>query len=185
MNAPAFRASTPLIVTAFLVAGAAFGGCGSSKSNSSTPTSSSGVPTSASAPATSASSSGSPSSTKVTTTAGNCPSAAALGAAAGVTYTAPHSTPGYQAGWVACQYNQGSQVALLVSLYPSGTSLQTVSTNAAGSTTPVSGIGDSASYYDTLVYVSRSSAPSFSVSDETGTLTLAQVESVARAIVAG
>ena len=114
-----------------------------------------------------------------------CPSATALSSAGGTTYSTPVSQPGANAGVVVCQYSSGGQIALLISLYPSGTSLREISANVPVATTPISGLGNSASHYGTEVYVARSSAPSFSVIDQTGSLTLAQVEAEAKVVLAG
>jgi hypothetical protein len=161
-----------LVVGAMIIAAVTLAACGSSKSPSTTSTT-----TTTAAPATS--------STTTTTGASSssltCASAATLGAAAGTTYTGPTSQPGGNAGTIVCEYQANGSTALLVSLYPSGTSLQTISSTAASYTTPISGLGGSASYYGTEVYVSNSSSPSFSVIDQTGDLTLSQVEAVAQA----
>jgi hypothetical protein len=114
-----------------------------------------------------------------------CPSAAALGTAGGTTYTAPQSQPGGNPGTIVCQYSAGGEVALLVSLYPKGTSLREISANVPAATKKISGLGNSASHFGTEVYVANSSSPSFSVIDQTGSLTLAQVEAEARAVLAG
>jgi mRNA-degrading endonuclease toxin of MazEF toxin-antitoxin module len=89
--------------------------------------------------------------------------------------------PGGNPGTVVCKYSSNSQVAVLVSLYPSGTSLQTI-TAIVPATTSISGLGNSAAYYGTEVYVSNSSSPTFSVIDQTGNLSLSQVEAMAHAI---
>jgi len=73
--------------------------------------------------------------------------------------------------------------SLQISLYTTGYSLREVSANAAGPTTKVSGIGNAASHFGTIVYVQRNSAPSFSVIDEISDLTLSQTEGIAKAIV--
>jgi hypothetical protein len=114
-----------------------------------------------------------------------CPAAAGLGTAGGTTYTGPQSQPGGNPGTVVCQYSSNGSVALLVSLYPTGTSLQTITANVPAATTALAGLGTAAAAYGTEVYVARSSAPSFSVIDQTGSLTLSQVEAEARVVLAG
>jgi hypothetical protein len=114
-----------------------------------------------------------------------CPSAASLSAAAGVTYAAPTTEQAAEKGWVVCDYDSQGEVALLVSLYTTGYPLKEVSSTAAGPTTKVSGIGNAASHFGTIVYVQRNSARSFSVIDESGNLELSQTEAMAKAIVAG
>jgi hypothetical protein len=119
---------------------------------------------------------------KATTASATCPSAAAIGTAAGTTYTGPVSQAGYQKGWTVCNYSANGQVAVLLSLYPSGTSLQEISANASQTKVPVRGLGNSAVHAGTTqVYVSRTSGPSFSVIDELSDLTLAKVEAIAKA----
>jgi hypothetical protein len=51
-------------------------------------------------------------------------------------------------------------------------------------TTPLSGLGSSAAHYGTEVYVANTSAPSFSVVDQSGSMSLTQVEAIARAVLA-
>jgi hypothetical protein len=114
-----------------------------------------------------------------------CPSAASLSAAAGVTYAAPTTEQAAEKDWVVCDYDSQGEVALLVSLYTTGYPLREVSGTAAGPTTKVSGIGNAASHFGTIVYVQRNSARSFSVIDESGNLELSQTEAMAKAIVAG
>jgi len=112
-----------------------------------------------------------------------CPSAPTLNAARAGTFGAPISQKGYEKGWLLCNYSsKGMAGALTVSLYPAGYPLREVSANSAGATKAIHGIGNGASYYNTDVYVQRNSAPSFSVIDQSGTLTLRQTESLAKAI---
>jgi hypothetical protein len=121
--------------------------------------------------------------TKAKAAAATCPSPAELSTPAGVTYTAAASQPGFDKGWLVCNYDTNGEDSLLVSLYTTGYPLREVSGNAAGPTTKVSGIGNAASHFGTIVYVQRNSAPSFSVIDEGGDLTLSQTEGIAKAIV--
>ena len=114
-----------------------------------------------------------------------CPSAASLSAAAATTYTAPTTEQAAEKGWVVCQYSSNGEIALLVSLYTTGFPLREVSANSSGATTAVHGIGNAASHFGTIVFVQRNSAPSFSVIDESGNLTLSQTEAMAKAIVSG
>jgi hypothetical protein len=121
-----------------------------------------------------------------TTGVAACPSAASLSAASGVTYTDPTTEKAAEKGWVVCQYNNSQgEIALLVSLYTKDFPLREVSANAPAATTKVKGIGNAASHFGTLVFVQRDSAPSFSVIDQSGDLTLQQTEAEAKAIVAG
>jgi hypothetical protein len=117
--------------------------------------------------------------------AASCPSAATLGAAANTTYTGPTTEAAAEKGWVVCQYSSQGEISLLVSLYTTDDSLRSISSDAAAATTKISGLGNAASHYGTIVYVQRDSAPSFSVIDESGNLTLSQTEAEAKAIVAG
>jgi hypothetical protein len=115
-----------------------------------------------------------------------CPSAASLSTASGVTYTAPTTEKAAEKGWVVCQYNNSQgEIALLVSLYTKDFPLREVSANSPAATTKVSGIGNAASHFGTIVFVQRDSAPSFSVIDQSGDLTLKQTEAEAKAIAAG
>jgi hypothetical protein len=120
---------------------------------------------------------------KAKTASATCPSASELSTPAGVTYTAAPSQPGFDKGWVVCNYDTNGEDSLQISLYTSGYSLREVSGNAAGPTTKVPGIGNAASHFGTIVYVQRNLAPSFSVIDEGGDLTLSQTEGIAKAIV--
>lgn len=119
---------------------------------------------------------------KAKTASATCPSASVLGPPAATTYSAP-TQPGYDKGWVVCNYDTNGEDSLQISLYTTGYSLREVSANAAGPTSKVSGIGNAASHFGTIVYVQRNSAPSFSVIDEGGDLTLGQTEGIAKAIV--
>jgi hypothetical protein len=120
--------------------------------------------------------------TKAKAAAATCPSAAELSTPAGVSYSAAASQPGFDKGWVVCNYDTNGEDSLMVSLYTTGYPLREVSGNAAGPTTKVSGIGNGASHFGSIVYVQRNSAPSFSVIDEGGDLTLSQTEGIAKAI---
>ena len=115
----------------------------------------------------------------------SCPAAAALGTAASTTYTGPTTEKAAEKGWVICNYSAQGQVAVMVSLYTTDDSLRSISSNASATPTKVSGIGNAASHEGTIVWVQRKSAPSFSVIDESGDLTLSQTEAIAKAIVAG
>jgi hypothetical protein len=75
-----------------------------------------------------------------------------------------------------------SQAILVVSLYTTDDSLRSISSNAAATPKKVAGIGDAASHEGTIGWVQRDSAPSFSVIDESGDLTLSQTEAKAKAI---
>jgi len=114
-----------------------------------------------------------------------CPSAASLSTAAGTIYSAPTTEQAAEKGWVVCQYSSQGEIALLVSLYTTDFPLREVSANAAGPTTKIHGIGNAASSFGTIVFVQRDSAPSFSVIDQSGNLTLKQTEAMAKAIVSG
>ncbi len=120
---------------------------------------------------------------KTKTASATCPSASVLSTPAATTYSAPTSQPGYDKGWVVCNYDTNGEDSLQISLYPTGYPLREVSGTAAGPTTKVSGIGNAASHLGTIVCVQRNSAPSFSVIDEGGNLTLGQTEAIAKAIV--
>ena len=115
----------------------------------------------------------------------SCPSAAVLGTAASTTYAGPTTEKAAEKGWVVCQYSAQGEISLLVSLYTTDDSLRSISSNAAATPKKVSGIGNAASHYGTIVFVQRDSAPSFSVIDESSDLTLSQTEAIAKAIVAG
>ena len=119
---------------------------------------------------------------KAKTASATCPSASVLGAPAATTYSAPTSQPGFDKGWVVCNYDANGEDSLQISLYTTGFPLREVSGNAAGPTTKVSGIGNGASHFGTIVYVHRNSAPSFSVIDEGGNLALSQTEAIAKTI---
>jgi hypothetical protein len=122
-----------------------------------------------------------------TKTAGvaSCPSAAVLGTAASTTYAAPTTEKAAEKGWVVCEYSAKGETSLMVSLYTTNDSLRSISSNAAATPEKVSGIGNAASHEGTIVWVQRKSAPSFSIIDESGDLTLSQTEAIAKAIVAG
>ena len=115
----------------------------------------------------------------------SCPSAAVVGTAAGTTYTGPTTEQAAEKGWVICDYNAQGENAVMVSLYTTNDSLRSISSNASAAPTKLSGIGNAASHEGTIVWVQRKSAPSFSVIDESGNLSLSQTEAVAKAIVAG
>jgi hypothetical protein len=118
-----------------------------------------------------------------TTGAASCPSASVLGPAASTTYTGPTTEKAAEKGWVVCDYSAQGEVALMVSLYTTDDSLRTISSNAAATPKKLSGIGNAASHEGTIVWVQRDSAPSFSVIDQSGDLTLTQTEAIAKAIV--
>jgi hypothetical protein len=120
-----------------------------------------------------------------TTGVASCPSAAAVGTAASTTYTGPTTEQAAEKGWVICDYSAQGEVAVMVSLYTTNDSLRSISSNASAAPTKVAGIGNGASHEGTIVWVQRKSAPSFSVIDESGNLTLSQTEAIAKAIVAG
>ena len=172
-----------LIVTAILAVGAVtLAACSSGGSGSSATTA---------APAAGSATTAAPaagSATTAATAAGSatCPSASSLSAAAGSTYTGPQSQPGYSPGVTACSYSVGSNVALLVSLYPAGTSLKILTANLSNPTTPAPGLGDSAatSTVPPSVFVARTGAPSFSAIDQTGQLTTTQLLALGKAVIA-
>jgi hypothetical protein len=117
--------------------------------------------------------------------AASCPSPTTLGTAAGTTFTGPTTEKAAEKGWVVCDYSTKGEVSLLVSLYTTDDSLRSISSNAPAATTKISGLGNAASHFGTIVFVQRDSAPSFSVIDESGgNLTLHQTEAIAKAIVA-
>jgi hypothetical protein len=120
--------------------------------------------------------------TKAKTAAATCPSAAELSTPAGTTYTEVASQPGFDKGWVVCNYDTDGEDSLQISLYTTDYPLREVSGNAAGPTSKVSGIGNGASHFGTIVYVQRDSAPSYSVIDESGNLSLSQTEAIAKTI---
>jgi hypothetical protein len=177
MRVPTLRAS---LVGSVAVAALVLAGCGSSSSNATTTTT-----TSTTIASTTTTTIASTTTTTIATESGvTCPSATSLGAAAGVTYATPTSQAGAEAGWVVCSYNSQGTISLLLSLYPDGTPLSTVDANAAATPTPLSGFGSAASTFGTIVYVEQASAPSFSVIDESGNLTVTQTEAIASAVIA-
>jgi hypothetical protein len=113
-----------------------------------------------------------------------CPSASVVGTAASTTYTGPTTEKAAEKGWVVCDYSAQGEISLTVSLYTTDDSLRSISSNAAAAPTKISGIGNAASHYGTIVFVQRDSAPSFSVIDDSENLTLNQTEAIAKAIVA-
>jgi hypothetical protein len=115
----------------------------------------------------------------------SCPSASIVSTAASTTYTGPTTEKAAEKGWVICDYSAQREIAVMVSLYTTNDSLRSISSNAAATPKRVSGIGNAASHEGTIVWVQRDSAPSFSVIDESGDLTLSQTEAIAKAIVAG
>jgi hypothetical protein len=117
--------------------------------------------------------------------AASCPSAATLSPAASTTYTGPTTEKAAEKGWVVCDYSVKGEISLEVSLYTTNDSLRSISSNAAATPKKISGIGNAASHEGTIVWVQRHSAPSFSVIDQSGNLTLSQTEAIAKAIVAG
>jgi len=120
-----------------------------------------------------------------TTGLASCPSATVLGTAASTTYTGPTTEAAAEKGWVICNYSVQGEISLMVSLYTTNDSLRSISSNAAATPKKISGIGNGASHEGTIVWVQRKSAPSFSVIDQSGELTLSQTEAIAKAIVAG
>jgi hypothetical protein len=114
-----------------------------------------------------------------------CPSASTLSTAASTTYTGPTTEKAAEKGWVICDYSAQGEEAVMVSLYTTDDSLRSISSNAATAPKKVPGIGNAASHEGTIVWVQRDSAPSFSVIDESGNLTLSQTEAIAKAIVTG
>jgi hypothetical protein len=122
---------------------------------------------------------------KAKTGLASCPSAAAVGTAAGTTYTGPTTEKAAEKGWVICDYSAQGEVSLMISLYTTGYPLREVSANAAATPKKVSGIGNAASHFGTIVFVQRDAAPSFSIIDQSGDLTLSQTEAVAKAVVSG
>ena len=120
-----------------------------------------------------------------TTGAASCPPEAVLSAAASTTYASPTTEQAAEKGWVVCDYSVQGEIALTVSLYATGDSLRLISSNASATPKKLSGIGNAASHEGTIVWVQRNSAPSFSVIDQSGDLTLSQTEAMAKAIVAG
>ncbi|HEY1832151.1 MAG TPA: hypothetical protein VGG38_18090 [Acidimicrobiales bacterium] len=120
-----------------------------------------------------------------TTGVASCPSASVVGTPAGTTYTGPTTEQAAEKGWIVCDYSAQGQISLTVSLYTIDDSLRSISSNAAATPKKVSGIGNAASHYGTIVFVQRDSAPSFSVIDDSGNLTLSQTEAIAKTIVAG
>lgn len=117
-------------------------------------------------------------------TTASCPTAATLNAAAKTTYSSPTSQKGAEKGWLVCSFRRNGEISLLVSLYTTDDSLRSISSNAPVATKKLSGIGNAASHYGSIVYVQRNSAPSFSVIDQSGDLDLSQIEAMAKAIVA-
>jgi hypothetical protein len=121
------------------------------------------------------------------TAAVTCPTAAAVSAAAHAKYNALKVQPP-SSGFpqTVCSYS-GSNEALTVGLYPAGTTLQSLTSVATGTLTPVPGLGSQADSTKTpasAVYVARSSG-AFSVVDGSDLLSVAQVEAVAKVILAG
>ena len=119
------------------------------------------------------------------TSSSTCPSAALLSTAGGTTYSAPVEAKGANPNSFVCTYDTSGEVSLLVSLYEPGQKLSFVDANAAGPVTKISGIGNAAAHFGTIVFVQLDSARSFSVIDQTGSLTLSQTEAEAKAIVNG
>jgi hypothetical protein len=113
-----------------------------------------------------------------------CPSAALLGSAVSSTYTGPTTEQAAEKGWVVCDYSAQGEIAVTVSLYTVDDPLTQVSANAAAKPKKLSGIGNAASHFGTIVFVQQDSERSFSVIDDSGNLTLSQTEAIAKAIVA-
>jgi hypothetical protein len=116
-----------------------------------------------------------------------CPSAATVSTAAGVTYAKLQVTaPSAGFPQTSCAYS-GTNQALEVGLYPAGTTLGSLTSVATGTLTPVPGLGsqaDSTTTPDSAVYVYRSSG-TYSVVDQSSSLSVSQVEAVAKAILGG
>jgi len=171
-----------LIVTATLAVGAVtLAACSSGGSGSTATTAPPGTSATTAAPAAGSATTAVPAAGSAT-----CPSASSLSAAAGATYTGPQSQAGYSPGVTVCSYSVSSNVALLVSLYPAGTSLQTLTANLSNPTTPASGLGGSAATATSppSVFVARTGAPSFSAIDQTGQLTTTQLIALGKAVIA-
>jgi len=116
-----------------------------------------------------------------------CGGSSASSAAANAKYNALKVQPP-SSGFpqTVCSYS-GSNEALTVGLYPAGTTLQSLTSVATGTLTPVPGLGSQADSTKTpasAVYVARSSG-AFSVVDGSDLLSVAQVEAVAKVILAG
>jgi hypothetical protein len=116
-----------------------------------------------------------------------CPTAAAVSSAAGVTYAKLEVTPP-SSGFpqTSCAYSAANQ-ALEVGLYPAGTTLSSLTSVATGTLTQVQGLGsqaDSTTTPDSAVYVYRSSG-AYSVVDQANSLSVSQVEAVAKIVLAG
>jgi hypothetical protein len=123
---------------------------------------------------------------KAKTTGGTgCPPASVLGPAAGTTYSGPTTEKAAEKGWIVCDHSAQGEISLQVSLYTTADSLRSISSNASAAPKKIAGIGNAASHEGTIVWVQRNSAPSFSVIDQSGNLTLIQTEAIAKAIVAG
>lgn len=171
------RASLRSASSAAVVAVGIFVVAGCSSSSSSTPVTSN-QPASSTATAAAAS---------AAAAAVTCPSAAAVSSAAGVTYAKLQVTPP-SSGFpqTSCAYS-GTNQALEVGLYPAGTTLSSLTSVATGTLTPVQGLGseaDSTGTPGSAVYVYRSSG-AYSVVDQASSLSVGQVEAVAKVVLAG
>jgi hypothetical protein len=116
-----------------------------------------------------------------------CPTAAAVSSAARVTYAKLQVTPP-SSGFpeTSCAYS-GTNQALEVGLYPAGTTLSSLTSVATGTLTPVQDLGsqaDSTTTPGSAVYVYRSSG-AYSVVDQANSLSVSQVEAVAKVVLAG
>jgi hypothetical protein len=125
--------------------------------------------------------------TAVAAPAAACPTAAAVSSAARVTYAKLQVTPP-SSGFpeTSCAYS-GTNQALEVGLYPAGTTLSSLTSVATGTLTPVQDLGsqaDSTTTPGSAVYVYRSSG-AYSVVDQANSLSVSQVEAVAKVVLAG
>jgi len=171
------RASSKSASSAAVVATGIFVLAGCSSSSSSSPAASN-QPASSTASAAAAS---------AAADAATCPSAAAVSSAAGVTYAKLETTPP-SSGFpqTSCAYSGTSQ-ALEIGLYPAGTTLSSLTSVATGTLAPVQGLGsqaDSTTTPGSAVYVYRSSG-AYSVVDQANSLSVSQVEAVAKVVLAG
>ena len=149
--------------------------------------SSSSAPAASSQPASSPTAAAAATASAAAADAVSCPSAAAVSAAAGVTYAKLQVTPP-SSGFpqTGCAYS-GTNQALEVGLYPAGTTLSSLTSVATGTLTPLPGLGSQADSTETpgsAVYVYRSSG-AYSVVDQASSLTVSQVEAVAKVVLAG
>jgi hypothetical protein len=104
---------------------------------------------------------------KASTASVTCPSASAVNAVIGTTYTGPQSPTGSSSGTTECDYLAGGVTGLTVTFFPAGTSLKALSANESGPISPIGGVGGSAAVDASrqIAYVSRTSAPSIKIFD--------------------